>query len=136
MNIPRRPTGFSLITVIFILVVLTALGAVIAQLATTQHLGSSLAYEGKQAYYAARAGLEWGRYQLTKANPANCANSSTFTVQGFAVTLTCDETNTFIEDEQSFKTYHLKSTASSNEGVLGTVSRELEMSVWREDDTP
>ena len=45
---PQR--GFSIIAVVFILVVLAGLGAVIAQISATQHLGSALAQAGRSGF--------------------------------------------------------------------------------------
>lgn len=120
--------GFSIITVIFVLLVLAGLGAVIVQLSTTQHLGMAMAKDGRQAYYAARAGLEWGRRRV---QDGSCAPSSTFVIEGFNVTVQCVAGTTVIEGVEQFTPYHLTSTASLNDGVLGTVSRELRMAVWR-----
>ncbi|MEW6692434.1 MAG: hypothetical protein AB1340_06330 [Pseudomonadota bacterium] len=120
--------GFSIITVIFVLVVLAGLGAVMAQLGTTQHLGLAMAQDGRQAYYAAHAGLEWGRDRLIKGN---ACTTSTLTIEGFNVTVRCQAGTSVTEGGEHFTPYLLTSTASLHAGVLGTVSRELHMAVWR-----
>lgn len=58
--------GFSILSALFLLVVLSALGAVLVTVSTTQHTSSALDVEGVRAYQAARAGLEWGLYVVTK----------------------------------------------------------------------
>lgn len=124
----KNSQGFSIITVIFVLVVLAGLGAVMAQLATTQHLGMTMAQDGRQAYYAARAGLEWGRRRV---QDGSCASSTSFDVEGFRVTVRCQAGPQVTEGTEQFTSYHLTSTASLHAGVPGTASRELQMDVWR-----
>lgn len=124
----KQDQGFSIITVVFVLVVLAGLGAVMAQLGTAQHLGMAMAQDGRQAYYVARAGLEWGRDRLVRDNV--CTTSS-LVIEGFVVTVQCQAGISVTEDSQLFTSYLLTSTASLNDGVLGTVSRELQMAVWR-----
>lgn len=56
--------GFAIVSAIFILVVLAALGAFIVNVSTNQQIGSALDVQGVRAYQAARAGVEWGVYQV------------------------------------------------------------------------
>lgn len=106
--------GFAIVSAIFLLVVLGALGAFIVNVSTTQQIGSALDVQGVRAYQAARAGVEWGIYQVQatpaynfsygtpavavgSANPntRGCpASPSSFvpaapTLTGFTVTVTC-----------------------------------------------
>jgi len=60
----RRLHGFAILSAIFILVVLAALGAFILNVSTNQQIGSALDVQGVRAYQAARAGIEWGLYQV------------------------------------------------------------------------
>ena len=65
----KRAAGFSLVAAIFLLTILAALGAFIVTVSTTQGLGSALDVQGARAYQAARAGIEWGVYQV-QSTPA------------------------------------------------------------------
>lgn len=65
----KRTHGFAIVSAIFILVVLAALGAFIVSISTSQHIGAALDIQGVRAYQAARAGAEWGMYQI-EATPA------------------------------------------------------------------
>lgn len=56
--------GFAIVSAIFILVVLAALGAFIVNISTSQQIGSALDVQGVQAYQAARAGVDWGMFQV------------------------------------------------------------------------
>jgi len=75
MNIAGKfQRGFSLISAIFLLVVIAALGAFAVTLSTTQQQSAALDVLGARGYQAARAGVEWGAYQVLR-NPAgiSCA---------------------------------------------------------------
>jgi len=55
-----RQQGFAAIAAIFLVVVLAALGSFMVTMSNTQHLTSAQDTQGSRAYWAARAGLEWG----------------------------------------------------------------------------
>lgn len=59
--------GFSLISAIFLLVVIAALGTFAVTLSTTQQQSVALDVLGSRAYQAARAGVEWGAFQITQS---------------------------------------------------------------------
>lgn len=104
--------GFSVVSAIFILVVLAALGAFIASISSSQQIGSALDVQGVRAYQAARAGIEWGLYQVQSttaynfsygtppvavgsANPndRSCSTANgNFDVFGFRVSVSCSDT--------------------------------------------
>lgn len=66
----RRVRGFSLVTAIFLLVVLAGLGVAMVNVFTMQQVESALDVQGARAEQAARAGIEWGlARQLTPAPP-------------------------------------------------------------------
>jgi MSHA biogenesis protein MshP len=54
--------GFSLVSAIFLLVVLSFLGVAMTTLSTTQNQSAALDVMGARAYQAARAGIEWAAY--------------------------------------------------------------------------
>jgi len=87
----RRQAGVSIVTAIFLLVVLSALGAAIVTLSTTQHQGSALDLLGSRAYEAARSGAEYGLYR--QAIDGACGSSSftmpAATMAPFTVTVQC-----------------------------------------------
>jgi len=141
---PRRTRGFSLISAIFLLVVVTLLGAYIATLATSQHIAEALDVEGARAYQAARAGVEWGAWQILQA-PAggfrtSCDGATTSqalaglagTLSGFAVNVECGSTAT-TEGGVNIRVYRLTVTASK--GTLGSlvyVERQLQATLERD----
>ena len=82
----KREQGFSLISTIFILVVLASLGGYIAKLSSVQHMTSALSVQSARAWFAARSGLEWVAYQI---NNSGCpAVPTTISVESFTVELT------------------------------------------------
>ena len=79
--------GFAVVSALFILIALAALGAFIATVSSTQHAGSALDVDGARAYQAARAGIEWG---VSRALGSNCAGTTNVgTLNGMAITVTC-----------------------------------------------
>lgn len=103
----RLQRGFSLVSAIFLLVVIAVLGTFALTLSTTQQQSSALDVMGSRAYQASRAGIEWGAYQVLPASAAPFAstcrttgtNSQTLppgtlagTLSDFTVTVTCDAT--------------------------------------------
>ncbi|MEO1751080.1 hypothetical protein [Thiofaba sp. EF100] len=126
----KRTGGFSIITVVFVLVVLAGLGLSMSQLATTQHLGQAMAHDGRQAYYAARAGLEWGRSQLTQGSSPQCLASQNLVVEGVAVTVTCQAASPVTEGAGTYTAYHVQSEARGSTVMGVELVRTMQMSVW------
>ena len=119
-----RSSGFALVTAIFVLVVLALLGAAMVALSTTQHIGQARDLLGTRAYFAARAGLEWGVYQALRN--ASCAGSAALpalagSAQGFAVQVQCNASGPFDEGGASVRVYQVTATASL--GAAGGVDR-------------
>ena len=87
----RRAAGFSIVTAIFLVVVLAGLSVAVMTLSTTQQTSSALDVLGSRAYEAARSGVEYGVYQ--QQINSSCAASRSFTLAGslstFTVTVQC-----------------------------------------------
>jgi MSHA biogenesis protein MshP len=90
------------LSLVFVLVVLTALGAALANIAVRQQMGSAAEVDAARALQAARAGLEWGAFQVLR-NPAPpaaapaCFSDTSFSPAGlssFTVTVSCTRTPT------------------------------------------
>jgi len=115
--------GFSLITAIFLLVVIAALGTFAVTLSTTQQQSTALDVLGARAYQAARAGIEWGAYQALPASAAAFATacrpgptsqalaSLPNTLAGFSVNVGCSATS-HVEGTSTLWMYQLTSTAT------------------------
>ena len=125
--------GFSIVAAIFLVVVLSALGAFMLTFATAQHFSSAQDLQGARAYQAARAGIEWGAYQALRN--AGCAASTPLTLAGtlssFTVTVTCASAGwTYVEAGKTVQLYQL--TATAKQGTLGSttyVERQVQATV-------
>ena len=73
-----RLRGFTLPSAIFLLVILSALGAFILNVSTSQQMGMVLDIGGERAWQAANGGMEWARYKLASAptSPVCPANTT------------------------------------------------------------
>jgi len=121
-GVPRGQHGFTIVTAIFLLVVLAMLGAFMLSVSGLQQSSSVLDVQGVRAYQAARAGVEWGAWQVLDPNNAigspalpTCPASPTqLTLAGslspFTVTVTCSATST-TEGNRNVATYLIVATA-------------------------
>jgi len=109
--------GFAIVAAIFLLVVLAALGTFMLTFFNTQQLTSAQDIQGSRAYWAARAGIEWalGKIKATSVWPI-CPSS--FSVDGFTVTVTC-EREAYLEGPASKTIYRIASTAKAGGSVGG-----------------
>jgi MSHA biogenesis protein MshP len=69
--------GFSIVTAIFLVVVLALLGVFIVSVTGLQLSGQQLDIQGARAYQAARAGIEWAAYEVL--DPNNTLNAASCT---------------------------------------------------------
>jgi MSHA biogenesis protein MshP len=141
--------GFSLVSAIFLLVVIAALGAFAVTISTTQQQSAALDVLGARAYQAARAGIEWGAYQIIQSGVAGSGFAAACqaggaipqpgalpgTMAGFAVAVGCAATS----HEEGARTlasgnpvwiYSLTSTAT--QGVVATptyVERQISVTI-------
>lgn len=108
--------GFAAIAAIFLVVVLAALGGFMLTFSNTQQLTSAQDVQGSRAYWAARAGLEWGIASATTTCPAS---PTTLTVDTFTVLITC-ALQTYPEAGATVNILQFTSVASSA-GAVGSV---------------
>lgn len=126
---PDRQSGFSTVAAIFLLVVLTLLGALIASITGVQQASSQLDLLGVRAYHSARAGMEWGARNVLDPghtlNPATCAPpvmpacpvSPTHlaglggSLAPFTVTVTCAQSADTTEGNRSVRVFAIVATA-------------------------
>jgi MSHA biogenesis protein MshP len=86
-----------MMSMLFILVALAALGTALAALSQRQQLGSAGELAAAKAYQAALAGLDWGSYQVLRAGgqPA-CFGTKNMVLPdglaGYTVTVSCVRT--------------------------------------------
>lgn len=132
-----RQTGFSIISAIFLLVVLSALAAFIVNISSGQHVSAAADVKGAQAYQAARAGIEWAAYQVldpnsaaTSATPVACPAATAFSpFTGFSVSVTC-VSSTHAENGNNISVYKFSSAATSGTaGTIDYVQRQVDVTV-------
>ncbi|APG27862.1 pilus assembly protein MshP [Syntrophotalea acetylenivorans] len=122
MRALRNQGGMSLVTAIFILVVLSAIGGYMVLTAGVQSRTTVMALQGARAYHAARSGLEWGINR--DLNSGVCVSGS-FQVDGYTVTVTCEST-AFNEGGRSFTVFRISSLAEwGSYGDAHYISRQL-----------
>ncbi len=124
--------GFSLVAVIFIIVVLAVAVVFLQRISNVSVATNDLAMQGARAMQAAHAGAEWGIYQTTQGS---CAASTTFSLteqslNGFDVTVDCSS-QSYTEQGVTITMYYLDVVAEY--GTLGTtpefVSRKITLTV-------
>lgn len=119
MKRARTAHGFAMVSAIFLLVVLGLLGGLMISLSNTQQISGVRDLLGTRAYYAARAGLEWGAYQAVQNS--SCAATSALpaavATTGFAVQVACVASGPFDEAGVSVTLYQITATAST--GTVG-----------------
>jgi MSHA biogenesis protein MshP len=128
----KKQRGFSLISAIFLLVVISALAAFSVTLFTTQQRSAALDVLGERAYQASRAGIEWGAFQVLQ-NGA-CAASQVLaampnTLASFSVQVDCTSTAAS-EAGATVTMYQLISTAT--QGTAATpnyLERQMQVTI-------
>ena len=131
--------GFAAVAAVFLLVVLAALGAFMLTFSNTQQLTSAQDVQGSRAYWAARAGLEWGIGSVfAVADPATlttstCTTATPLSLSGFSVSVGCTLA-TYTEDGGSRYLVQILSTATvsgAGVGTVGYIERQLSASLER-----
>ncbi len=120
----KQPRGFALLSAIFLVVIIAALGLFAVTISSNQQQSSAMDALGSQAYQAAKAGLEWGAYQATRAVPVCNATTTLTTPAGqlsvFTITVECSST-AYTDGTDLFSVYQLKSTAKTTGSVIGSL---------------
>ncbi len=122
-----RARGFALILAVFMLVSLAAIGAYLLTISTGQVEAGVQDEQGVRAYQSARAGIEWGAFQVLR-NPggsfatANCNAAGTPSevialsggLSGFRVEVSCQVFGPETEGTSSVTVYRLTATGCNN----------------------
>lgn len=126
--------GFAIISAIFLIVILAALGTFMVTFSSVQQITSAQDVQGSRAYHAARAGIEWGAYQVLIGGagcPAPTTLSPAGTLTGFSVAVSCVAFPT-TESGNAVVFYQIISTAS--QGTLGSTTyseRQLKATIGK-----
>lgn len=145
---PRKivQDGFSLVTAIFLLVVLSLLGAMMVTFFTVQQQTAALDVLGARAYQAAHAGAEWGAFQIMQSGVAGTAVATACRASGgttqnlpalggtlapFTVNVTCSAAS-HVEAAGTIWVYSINSVASTTGLSAGSpdyVERHIQMTI-------
>jgi MSHA biogenesis protein MshP len=128
---PSLQRGFSLVSAVFLLVVLAGLGAYAVRLNTLQQQTVTAALRGAQAFEAARTGAAWGAYQAVNLGicGGGTLNLTEGAAAGFRVSVQCTQ-STHVEGTATVRVFVLAVRAEA--GVYGGpdyVSRRLQTKV-------
>jgi MSHA biogenesis protein MshP len=124
----NRQAGFTLITAIFLLVVVATLSVYILNLRNVQQQTLVFGVQGARAMQAARTGIEWGIYQSIKAGSCDdeIFTAPDAALSAFTITVTCTE-SAHTEGFTEIKAFQLRAVAQTgNYGTLDYVSRLME----------
>lgn len=138
----RRQRGFLIIAAVFLLVVLAGLVAYLTTVSTTSQAASAADFGSARAYQAARAGIEWGAYQVLRdsggAFTTTCNGgtaTSTLTLGDFTAAVTCTAGASLNEGASTVRAYRIVSNGC-NQPACPTVTtsatyveRELAISI-------
>lgn len=128
MNRRRAPIvqrGFAIVSAIFLLVALAALGAFMLMFSNTQHLASAQDVQGSRAYWAAKGGIQWAAGSII-ANGV-CPVGSPVFPDGFVVTVGCTQ-QSYVEGATTRNVFWVTSNASTGGAVgsIGRIEREVQ----------
>lgn len=93
----RRSGGFSLVSAIFLMVVLVILGVSLVTISSVQHTAAAQQLQAARASYATRAGAEWAVTQAGTGGWCAAPTETSFALpaplDGFTVTVACARTD-------------------------------------------
>lgn len=126
--------GFTLITALFLLVVVAALSVFMINISSVQHTTLVYGVQGARAMQGARTGLEWGIHQALGSN--TCPAATTFNTSGagqldnFTITVNCNDSD-HIESGIAVRVFQITASAESGSfnGNLDYIFRSLQATV-------
>lgn len=129
MRRSSQSRGFAIVSALFLIVALAALGAAILHFSSLQHVTGAQDIQGSRALAAARAGTEWAA-AFVNANSACPASPASLTFEGFAISVSCSS-DPFTDEGSPLTVYSVTSTASTGGSVggLGYVERQVSMTL-------
>jgi MSHA biogenesis protein MshP len=127
-----RERGFSLVSAVFLLVVLAGLGVYAVRLNTLQQQTVTAGLRAAQAFQAARTGVAWGAYRALNGGACDASTTLNLTegaASGFRVTVQCTQ-RTHTEGAGSVHVYVFDVRAEAGTyGGADYVSRRLQTKI-------
>jgi len=129
-----KQRGFSLVSAIFLLVVIAALGAFAVTVSNSQHQSDAMDVMGKRAYQAAHAGIEWGANQIITQLHACPPSPSTVTLtdtylSSFTVSVTCSSVTANDPGTVTIYTLISKANTAATPGGPDYFERQLSVNI-------
>jgi MSHA biogenesis protein MshP len=117
IKVPAYIRGFSLITTLFLLVVVSGLAAYLVNLSIAQQYSTALSISALRGRHAALSGLEWVAYRINNVSASCPPIPSSMTIEGFNVSVTgCAETSV-TEGMANYSLFDI--TVSAERGAFG-----------------
>lgn len=125
-NVPDhgRQSGMLLPVAMFLLVVLSALGAYAVRMTVLTNMAAAQDILAVNAYFAAKAGNDWAAYQIYQPDMAeptmqSCPSTTTLVINGFSVQVSCASSVSYTDNgDQNVQIYQVTSVATK--GTAGT----------------
>jgi len=118
-----RQRGVSIISAIFLLLLMAGLAAYMANIISVAHVNSAADVGGSRAYQAARAGVEWGMFQLdpnaSSSSLPTCATAAgtLTTIPNHSVVVSCaaypSDTTVYQEGSRQVRIFQIMATATA-----------------------
>lgn len=139
----QQQRGLGIVSAIFLLVALTALGAYMLTLGGVTQATVDRAVLTARVYSAARSGLEWGIHRAVApaTQPGACASTATaFSPTGsglFAINVSVEcSQSSHSSGAKVYYVYYLRSTAAYDQAAtLDYIERKIEATVCRSTET-
>lgn len=130
MNRREPQTGFSIVSALFLLVVLSSLAAYMVSVGGVQRATTLFSIQGARVYHASRSGIEWGvRQALVEGN----CGTSELALGPYAIEVSCELSSTHSEKGANVSVYLISSQAEFGEfGDREYISRTLDVTVSEE----
>jgi len=109
--------GFTLVTTLFLLVVVSGLAAYLVNLSTAQHFSTALAVNSLRARHAALSGMEWVAYRIANVSDTCPPVPTLLTIEGFNVSLTSCTATDITEGVDSYRMFNV--TVGAERGSFG-----------------
>lgn len=106
----RRERGFTLISAIFLVTAMSALGAFMLRFYNAQQLGSYQDVEAAGVYQAALAGADYGAFQALRSGICAASVNVAFP-GGYVATVACAASGPYAEPAGNVTVYRLRSLA-------------------------
>ena len=111
----RLARGFTLVSAIFLIVVIALIAGFLVNIGSIQRTTSAFSLMGARAEFAARSGIEWGVHEVlaNAVTPVCFASPTSFVIDAaFTVTLDCVATPV-TEGATSYVVFDINATAVS-----------------------